>query len=110
LLFLATGIGNGSTFRMIPAIFRTLHQQRADAGLCTPAQAQIDARREAAAVIGICAAVGAFGGFLIPWRLGAEIKATGSVATAFGMFVVGYVLCAALTWWFYRRTAAMRHV
>jgi NNP family nitrate/nitrite transporter-like MFS transporter len=71
----------------------------------TRARAAALARRDAAAVIGICSAIGALGGFFIPRALGASIKATGGAATAFAWFVVGYLICAALTWWHYRRTS-----
>jgi NNP family nitrate/nitrite transporter-like MFS transporter len=104
VLFVATGIGNGSTFRMIPAVFRAARLAAASDEETRVRAADL-ARRDAAAVIGICSAVGALGGFFIPRALGASIKATGGAATAFGWFVVGYVACAALTWWHYRRTS-----
>jgi NNP family nitrate/nitrite transporter-like MFS transporter len=97
-----TGIGNGSTFRMIPAIFRA--SRLAAAGSHGPEQAHQLARRDAAAAIGISSALGALGGFFIPRALGASIKATGGTATAFGWFLVGYLGCVAVTWWHYRRT------
>jgi MFS transporter, NNP family, nitrate/nitrite transporter len=109
-LFVTAGIGNGSTFRMIPAIFRSLHHRLVDARLCTPEQAASYARRDAAAVIGISAAIGALGGFFIPKTLASSIKSTGSPVMAFGVFVVGYLLFAATTWWCYRRSAMLRHV
>lgn len=109
-LFVTAGIGNGSTFRMIPAIFRALHQRLVDAKLCPPEQAAAYARRDAAAVIGISAAIGALGGFFIPKTLASSIKSTGSPATAFGIFVVGYLVFAATTWWCYRRSAMLKHV
>jgi NNP family nitrate/nitrite transporter-like MFS transporter len=92
LLFLSSGVGNGSTFRMIPAIFRAA---RSD---------DKEARRDAAAVIGISSAIGALGGFFIPRSLGASIKATGGAAHAFSWFLAGYLLCGFVTWWFYRRS------
>jgi NNP family nitrate/nitrite transporter-like MFS transporter len=104
-LFVAAGVGNGSTFRMIPAIFRALNVRLADEGIYEPEQALAHARREAAAVIGLCSAVGALGGFFIPLALGASIKATGGPATAFAVFVAGYALCVAVTWWYYHRPA-----
>jgi NNP family nitrate/nitrite transporter-like MFS transporter len=93
LLFLSTGIGNGSTFRMIPAIFRA--ENDGD---------MIAARRDGAAVIGISSAIGALGGFFIPRALGASIKATGGASHAFAWFLAGYALCVVTTWWFYRRS------
>jgi NNP family nitrate/nitrite transporter-like MFS transporter len=116
ILFVAAGIGNGSTFRMIPAIFRVLNQRDkvgrlAEAGAAPTAEvAAANARRDAAAVIGICAAIGAFGGFVIPLVVSRSVKATGGPATAFALFVVGYAVFAGITWWFYRRSSQMRDV
>jgi MFS transporter, NNP family, nitrate/nitrite transporter len=104
-LFLTTGIGNGSTFRMIPVIFRTLHLANAKGrGPEAEAEALIIARRESAAVIGIAAALGALGGYFIPRAFGASIKASGSPAHAVTYFVVFYLACTATTWWCYVRT------
>ena len=104
LLFMTTGIGNGSTFRMIPVIFRTYHVLRA-AGRGTEAEAAAIgvARRETAAVIGIAAAIGALGGYFIPRAFGASIKATGGPSLAITYFVAFYVTCVGTTWWCYLR-------
>jgi NNP family nitrate/nitrite transporter-like MFS transporter len=105
VLFVTTGIGNGSTFRMIPAIFRAENlAAAAGKGEAATEQALAAARRETAAVLGVCSAVGALGGFFIPRLLGASIGATGSVTPALAAFVGTYVLCAVVTWWCYRRT------
>ena len=65
LVFLLSGIGNGSTYRMIPTIFTRLGREEA-ARTGRPQEAtRVDFKRRAAAVIGIAGAVGAFGGFLI---------------------------------------------
>jgi NNP family nitrate/nitrite transporter-like MFS transporter len=99
-LFLTTGIGNGSIFRMVPMIFRAEVARRiADSEL-----AQAAARRETAAVLGISSAVGALGGFFIPRALGASIMATGGAGRALLAFVGCYVLCLLTTWWYYLRT------
>jgi NNP family nitrate/nitrite transporter-like MFS transporter len=105
ILFVTTGLGNGSTFRMIPVIFRR-QAQRAVEGLPEAAQAvELDrARRTSAAVLGFTSAIGACGGYLIPRGLGASIKATGGATTALGCFVAFYASCLALTWWHYTRT------
>jgi NNP family nitrate/nitrite transporter-like MFS transporter len=103
LLFVTTGIGNGSTFRMIPSIFRAEHLTNARTDE-ERTQAMLGARRDAAAVIGISSAVGALGGFFIPRSLGESIKVTGGASHAFSCFLAGYVLCMLVTWWFYRRT------
>jgi MFS transporter, NNP family, nitrate/nitrite transporter len=105
ILFVTTGVGNGSTFRMIPVIFRR-QAQRAAQGLSPEAEAAVldRARRTSAAVIGFTSAIGACGGYLIPRALGASIKATGGATSALGCFVAFYATCLTLTWWHYTRT------
>jgi NNP family nitrate/nitrite transporter-like MFS transporter len=102
VLFATSGIGNGSTFRMIPVIFATFHERRAGA---TEA-AKKDAAREAAAVIGFSSAVAAYGAFFIPRAFGAAMKASGSPAAAFLGFIAVYLSCLAVTWWWYARRDA----
>jgi len=109
LLFLTTGIGNGSTFRMIPVIFSNLRLCGVPAG---DANALADATREGstegAAAIGFAGAIGAYGGFFIPKSYGSSILMTGGPELALYCFVVFYLLCIGLTWWFYaRRNAGM---
>jgi NNP family nitrate/nitrite transporter-like MFS transporter len=107
LLFAAAGIGNGSTFRMIPIIFLT-ERQRDAAGKGAGAQEQAvrDANKEAAAVLGFSSAIGAYGGFFIPKSYGTSIAMTGGPESALYMFVFFYVTCIAVTWWFYSRRHA----
>jgi NNP family nitrate/nitrite transporter-like MFS transporter len=107
LLFLTTGIGNGSTFRMIPVIFLTERQRQA-AGKDAAAQEQAvkDANKEAAAVLGFSAAVAAYGGFFIPKSYGTSISVTGGPEAALYVFIVFYLSCIALTWWYYARKNA----
>src|SRR5262249_36926058 len=104
LLFMTTGIGNGSTFRMIPVIFRTYHLQRVEGrGDEAKAAALATARRETAAVIGFAAAIGALRGYFLPRSFGASIKATGGPSLAITYFVVFYLTCVGTTWWCYLR-------
>ncbi|HET9960592.1 MAG TPA: NarK family nitrate/nitrite MFS transporter [Polyangiaceae bacterium] len=106
MLFMTTGIGNGSTFRMIPVIFRTLHLRRARGrGEEAEAAAFVAARRETAAVIGIASATGALGGYFIPRAFGASIQATGGASGAVRYFLAFYVTCVGLTWWCYLRSS-----
>ena len=99
LLFVATGIGNGSTYRMIPAIFR--HEVDSDdAGAVTVA------RRQAAAAIGIISAVGAYGGFLVPRTYGWSTESFGSIVPALYVYVGIYVVMLAVTCAFYLRPSA----
>jgi len=109
LLFAGTGIGNASTFRMIPVIFLT-ERQRAAAGKGRAAEMQAinDANKEAAAVLGFSSAVGAYGAFFIPKSYGTSIAMTGGPEAALWCFIGFYVSCIALTWWCYsRRNAPM---
>ncbi|MGC5698994.1 NarK family nitrate/nitrite MFS transporter [Pseudomonas sp. NFXW11] len=107
LLFITTGIGNGSTFRMIPVIFRTLHERAASGqGSAAREQALKDAGKESAAVLGFSSAMGAFGAFFIPKTFGTSMTLTGSPALAFYMFVVFYLSCIVVTWWWYARKGA----
>ncbi len=91
VLFTAAGAGNGSTYRMIPAIFAAKSPDLATA------------KRESAATLGIAGAVGALGGFYLPRAISDSIKATGGISTAFTWFAVMYGTCLAVTWWCYLR-------
>jgi MFS transporter, NNP family, nitrate/nitrite transporter len=104
ILFITTGVGNGSTFRMIPAIFRQ-EKLRAVEGVGGTAEtiALKTARIESAAVLGFTSAIGACGGYLIPRSFGASIKATGGPHLALEIFLLFYVTCVTLTWWHYMR-------
>ncbi|MBI1889468.1 MAG: NarK family nitrate/nitrite MFS transporter [Burkholderiales bacterium] len=107
LLFAGTGVGNASTFRMIPVIFLT-ERQRAAAGKGAQAQHQAiaDANKEGAAVLGFTSAVAAYGAFFIPKSYGTSIAMTGSPNAALYCFIGFYVTCVVITWWFYSRKGA----
>jgi MFS transporter, NNP family, nitrate/nitrite transporter len=109
LLFFTTGIGNGSTFRMIPVIFLTERMRDADGkGNDAKEQAIKDGNKEAAAVLGFSGAIGAYGGFFIPKSYGTSIAMTGGPEAALYIFIAFYITCIAVTWWFYsRRNAPM---
>jgi MFS transporter, NNP family, nitrate/nitrite transporter len=107
LLFAGTGVGNASTFRMIPVIFLTQHQRAAvGKGPAAQTQAVADANREAAAVLGFTSAVAAYGAFFIPKSYGTSIALTGGPEAALICFISFYVSCIAVTWWFYARKGA----
>ncbi|MBN8892502.1 MAG: MFS transporter [Rhodospirillales bacterium] len=107
LLFGASGVGNASTFQMMPSIFRTLKLREAAArGPQAQAQALRDAATEGAAVLGFTSAVAAFGAFFIPKSFGSSLAATGSPAAALWGFIAFYVICLVLTWWVYMRPGA----
>ena len=107
LLFVTTGVGNGSTFRMIPVIFRTLHE-RLSAGKCKDVQEQAgkNAGKEAAAVLGFSSAIAAYGAFFIPKSFGSSMALTGGPQMALYVFIGFYVSCILLTWWSYARKGA----
>lgn len=105
LVFACTGIGNGSTYKMIPALHRT------DAVLATAADsperelALLDGTRKSSAAVGIIGAVGALGGFLIPITFNSPWVSEPLAATrsAFAVFTAFYVVCLAVTWAVYCR-------
>jgi NNP family nitrate/nitrite transporter-like MFS transporter len=109
VLFATAGIGNGSTFRMIPVIFMDeclgkARDQSADA----QAVAVKEGNKMGAAVLGFSAAIGAYGGFFIPKSYGTSIAMTGSPQAALWAFIVFYLTCIVITWWFYARKGAER--
>ena len=107
LLFSTTGIGNGSTFRMISIIFRTERSRDAeDKGEGAMAQAMQDARKESAAVLGFSSAMAAYGAFFIPKAYGTSISMTGGPESALYAFAAYYVTCIVVTWWWYSRKGA----
>jgi len=107
LLFLTSGVGNGSTFRMIPVMFLTFHERLAEGqGPTGLAQARKDAGKESAAVIGFSSAVAAYGAFFVPRAYGISMKAAHTPAWAFAGFIAVYVSCILITWWFYARRRA----
>jgi nitrate/nitrite transporter NarK len=106
-VFAATGIGNGSTYRMIPLILRNEAKKTATAETFDADMAK--ATKESSAVIGIAGAIGALGGFLIPITFGSPwvTNPVDAVKTAFGVFAAFYVICLATTWFFYTRKTFM---
>ena len=109
ILFIAAGVGNGSTFRMIPTIFRSLREQQAvGQGEAALAQARRDGVTEAAATLGFSSAVAAFGGFFIPIAYGASFDLSGSPQGALIFFSLFYLSCLLITWqWYARKGAAV---
>lgn len=100
-LFFASGVGNASTFQMIPVIMRK-EVARLLPGL-DPAQRLRQAEKESAAIIGFTSAVAAYGAFFIPKSYGTSIAYTGGPEAALWCFLTFYVTCAALTWFVYTR-------
>jgi NNP family nitrate/nitrite transporter-like MFS transporter len=133
IIFLLAGIGNGSTYRMIPAIFAALGRRAVeDDPTADPKATILGFKRQTAAVIGIAGAVGAFGGFLIQvvfrqasLGVSALMKAAQTPAdkaaiahahadwsvSALWVFVGAYAVFAVMTWVFYlRRSGAQSRV
>ena len=80
VLFLTTGIGNGSTFRSIPYIFN---------------------KEQAGPVLGWTSAIAAYGAFIIPKVFGQQIK-NGTPEYALYGFAIYYFVCLILNWWYYQ--------
>ncbi|MGZ8352019.1 MAG: hypothetical protein ACXWUJ_02795, partial [Allosphingosinicella sp.] len=99
LLFFVSGIGNASTFQMVPGILRSAID-RAEPSAPEP-QRRVQAERETAAVIGFTSAIAAYGAFYIPKAYGSSIELTGTANAALWGFLLFYLSCAALTWYVY---------
>ena len=105
LLFFASGVGNASTFQMIPAIMRLeVARLMPDA---TPEAARLEAERESAAITGFTSAIAAFGAFFIPKAYGSAIALTGGPSAALWAFGGFYLTCIALTWAVYTRRGGL---
>lgn len=102
VLFITAGVGNGSTYRMVPMLFLNHHLRKMPAH--DREQAEAAGRREAAAALAFISAVGAFGGFFIPIGFAQSIGVTHSVVPALVGFAAFYALCTAVTYLFYVRT------
>jgi MFS transporter, NNP family, nitrate/nitrite transporter len=109
-LFVTSGFGNGTTYKMIPAIFKAkgdLLARSADTAEMKAAAAK-HARRMSGALIGIAGAVGAFGGLLVNIACRQSFLHTKTGDSAYLSFVIFYGLCFALTWYVYLRPHAKR--
>jgi NNP family nitrate/nitrite transporter-like MFS transporter len=107
LLFIAAGIGNGSVFHVLPAVFRKLHEQSAEGKGETEQEAAIAAGNiEASVALGFTSAIAALGLFFIPAFVATSIQTTGSPHFAMSVFSVFYLSCMLATWWWYRRKDA----
>jgi NNP family nitrate/nitrite transporter-like MFS transporter len=100
-LFFVSGVGNASTFQMIPVIMRK-EIDRLMPGM-TPEERTRQADKESAAIIGFSSAIAAYGGFFIPKSYGSSIALTGNADAALWSFFVFYLTCIGLTWYAYTR-------
>ncbi|MBK5306947.1 MAG: NarK/NasA family nitrate transporter [Frankiaceae bacterium] len=108
-LFVLSGIGNGSTYKMIPAIFRAKAQRHVDAG-ADRAVSEREARRLSGALIGLAGAIGAFGGVLVNVAFRQSFLETGAGNAAYVAFLVFYGVCVVVTWAVYLRRSPRRLV
>ncbi len=106
ILFLVSGIANGSVYKMIPTVFE--HKARADQSLSVMEKVGWS-RTMSGALIGIAGAVGALGGVGINLALRTSYKANQSATAAFWVFLGFYVVAAAVTWMFYARREIILH-
>ncbi len=106
-MFFMTGVGNASTFQMIPNIMRQ-EVPRLMPQLDETARVR-QAEKESAAIVGFTSAIAAYGAFFIPKSFGSAIAATGSPMAALWGFFIFYASCAALTWWAYTRRGGLLH-
>ncbi|MEW5704656.1 MAG: MFS transporter [Pseudomonadota bacterium] len=107
VLFMATGIGNASTFQMIPVIMRQEISRLMPGG--SPEERLRQAEKESAAIIGFTSAIAAYGAFFIPKSYGTSIAATGGPSAALWVFMIFYVSCALITWCVYSRRGGVLH-
>ncbi|PSC05995.1 MFS transporter [Alsobacter soli] len=107
VLFFATGVGNASTFQMIPAIMRK-EMDRLMPG-AEPAARLRQAEKESAAITGFTSAIAAFGAFFIPKAYGTSLALTGGVEAALYGFFAFYVTCLVITWAVYTRKGGVLH-
>jgi len=106
-LFVLSGVGNGSTYKMIPAIFGSKAQLQVAAGADSDA-ATHEARRMSNALIGIAGAIGAGGGVLVNVAFRQSFLDTGTGNRAYVAFIAYYLVCAAITWTVYLRASGKK--
>ncbi|GAA3053871.1 hypothetical protein GCM10020229_76890 [Kitasatospora albolonga] len=102
-LFVLAGLGNGSTYKMIPVIFEAKAQNRIAELGATAEQAAAWSRRMSGAAVGVIGAVGALGGLFINLAFRQSFLVAKTGTPAFASFLAAYAVCAALTWAVYLR-------
>jgi NNP family nitrate/nitrite transporter-like MFS transporter len=106
-LFAFSGVGNGSVYKMIPAIFRAKEHLAVAAG-ADEIEADHDRRRLSGALVGLAGAIGAFGGVLVNLALRQSFLSTKQFDSAYLAFIIFYVACFAVTWFVYVRPSSNR--
>jgi NNP family nitrate/nitrite transporter-like MFS transporter len=107
VLFFASGVGNASTFQMIPAIMGKEMESLMPGADAEARRRQ--AEKESAAIIGFTSAIAAYGAFFVPKSYGTSISLTGGPQAALWAFFVFYLTCIAVTWWVYTRPRGLLH-
>ncbi|SEN23492.1 MFS transporter, NNP family, nitrate/nitrite transporter [Paracoccus alcaliphilus] len=106
-LFFFTGVGNASTFQMIPMIMGREVPRLMPQLTGTDRTRQI--AMESGGIVAFTSAIGAYGGFFIPKAYGSSIAMTGSPIGALWLFLAFYLLCLAITWAVYTRPGGLLH-
>ena len=97
-LFVATGIGNGSTYRMIPWIFKVKGELAGG-----DPDTMVHMRRQAAGALGVISSIGAFGGFIVPLAYAWSKSHFGSIEPALRFYVAFFIALLGVTWYCYLR-------
>jgi NNP family nitrate/nitrite transporter-like MFS transporter len=102
VLFVATGVGNGSTYRMISKIFKT----KGELAGGSP-ETMLRMRREAAGALGVISSIGAIGGFIVPIAYAWSKENYGSIQPALRFYVAFFVVLLGVTWIAYVRKGSL---
>lgn len=106
-LFFLTGVGNASTFQMIPVIMgREVPRLMPHLG---GEERQRQIGMESGAIVAFTSAIAAYGAFFIPKAYGTSIAMTGSAVGALWAFLIFYVICVVITWAVYTRPGGLLH-
>jgi NNP family nitrate/nitrite transporter-like MFS transporter len=104
-LFFVSGVGNASTFQMIPAIMRKeMDRLMPGAGIADRTR---QADKEGAAIIGFTSAIAAYGAFFIPKSYGTSVALMGGPEAALWTFLAFYLSCIVVTWCYYTRPGGL---
>ncbi len=102
-LFVATGVGNGSTYRMISRIFKVKGELAGG-----DPETMVHMRRQAAGALGVISAIGAFGGFVVPLAYAWSKSQFGGIEPALRFYIAFFVALFAVTWFRYLRKGQAR--
>ena len=106
-LFVLSGLGNGATYKMIPAIFRAKADRAVLSG-ADPAASLAVAQKLSRALIGVAGAIGGLGGVLVNLAFRQSFLTDGTGDGAYMAFIAFYVACVTVTWAVYLRPSSYR--